>query len=108
MNKSNFVHAAFAVGFQLAVGLPAFVLWGWTLPTFGAGLFIVGFFVGVEWMQQINMNLLREYRPWPDVLSVRDILNGFKWSKLDRYLDCGLPAVAVTLIYLGAVYGNTI
>ena len=107
MNKSNFLHAAYAVGFQLAVGLAPFLIWKTTLPLVIAGAGAAGFFVGVEWMQQIRMNLALEGRPWPTTLTIMDNVRGFRWTSIDRYGDCGIPAIAVTLIYLGARYGNT-
>jgi len=97
MNKSNFIHAVAALAIQVALGAAAFYL-GVTYACWVSGALACGAFIGIEWMQQINMNLLREYRPWPDALSVRDVLRGFVWRSPDRYGDCGLPLVACSLL----------
>lgn len=84
-------HASAAVVVQLAVGL---ALGNWVL----GGAFMVGFFVGVEWMQQIRQNDDAGNSSWPAALSAREILMGFIWRDPDRYKDAGLPLVACLLI----------
>jgi len=97
MNKSNFVHGLGALGFQLAVGLPALALGYGPLPLLLAGAGASGFWVGVEWMQQVRVNLAAEGRPWPTVMSPMDALRGFRWTSADRYGDCGVAIALCSL-----------
>lgn len=91
--RSWFLHAAGALAAQVALGAPlAGAGVPWSLWATGAGA--VGFLVGVEWMQQVRVNLAGEGRPWPSRLSLGDVLAGFAWSNLDRYGDV-LPAAAL-------------
>ncbi len=91
--KSNIVHAIAALAIQLPFGLAGYAEIG--------GAVAVGFFIGVEWMQQIRINLAEQGRPWPTELTIEDIILGFYWTTLDRYLDVVFPIIAV----IGASYG---
>lgn len=92
MNKSHFIHAGYALLMQLP-----FLLFGYAWV--GAA-FAVGFFVGVEWMQQIRVHVAATGRDWPTKLDIYDIWMGFMWDNRDRYLDAGLPIVATVGVAL--------
>jgi len=97
MNKSNLLHVAAAVVIQLGFGaLPAYLGISWAL--WASAALATGFFIGVEWMQQVQINLILQQRPWPTKLSVKDILQGFAWKALDRYGDAGGPLLATALV----------
>ena len=91
MNKSNFIHAAYAVAFQAIFAL---VTGDWLI---GAAL-AIGFFVGVEWMQEIRIKLQGRGIRWPYPVSPRLAIEGFMGWGRDRYMDILFPLVAVMAV----------
>ncbi len=112
----NCKHGIAAAAFQLGVGFPlAFIVIG-VLWLFGyepdvrlvvritlcvTGLLAIGFFIGVEWMQQVRVDFDTDRRLWPSRLSLADIVNGFRWGRnRDRYHDAGWPIVFCSIVAL--------
>ena len=91
MNKSNFIHAGYAMVLQAIVG----ILTGDWLT--GAAL-ACGFFTGVEWMQEIRMKLHERRVRWPTRITPRLAIGGFMGWGRDRYLD--VPLIPCALLYL--------
>lgn len=91
MNKSNWIHALAALLIQ-----SPFAVFG--MADVGGAL-AVGILIGIEWMQQVRVNLSEANRPWPTKLSIKDIAYGMAWTNRDRYLDVGLGLIACSIIY---------
>ena len=83
-------HALYAVSFQVVFGL---LTGEWK----AGGALAVGFFVGVEWMQEIRMKMQERGIRWPAPVSPEFALEGFEGWGRDRYVDCVLPAIACYL-----------
>lgn len=88
--KSWLIHALAALLIQAPFAVAGYAWVG--------AAFAVGILVGIEWMQQVRINLSEQQRPWPDKLSVKDIAQGAAWTNMDRYLDVGLGLAACSLI----------
>ena len=94
MNRSNFIHAAAAVALQISLGaLPYAIGVDWAL--WASGAFAVGFFVGVEWMQELRV----QNPQWPQTkttpLGAMKAFTG--WSR-DRYWDFGAGLILCGIV----------
>lgn len=61
------------------------------------GIFMIGFFVGVEWMQEVRVQNLE----WPqESLDIKAIFAAFTGWSTDRYMDCGLSLIVCSIVIL--------
>ncbi len=101
MNTSNFVHAAFAVVFQVAIGC---ISDNWL----AGGMFAIGWFISREhasrqyhlagWVIGPGGKSIKEMEPWEG-------MDMTKWGK-DSTFDWLLATVAVSVVYVVARYGS--
>lgn len=87
MIKSAFVHAAFALLFQLAVGLST---GNWWAGAAGGALFFLGREHAQRQYQLAAGGSIKDLKPWEGM----DVV---KWSK-DHLLDLAVPAIAVIAV----------
>ena len=83
MNKTNFIHAAWAVAMQIIGTLLTGNVWA-------GALFAIGFYLGREHAQ-------KEYKYARDVTTLKWYAGFTDWSK-DNFYDVLTPLVAVSIV----------
>jgi hypothetical protein len=67
-------------------------------------LFVLGFSIGIEWMQQIRMLIEQSGKTWPAIPTLKQVVMAFVWKKQDRYFD--VVSFVFGAAALGVAYGS--
>ena len=100
MTKTDLIGYALHFVFGAVLSLP-FVIAGGFLS---AVCFVLGFAIGIEWMQQIRMLIEQAGKTWPSIPTLKQVIEAFIWKKADRYLD--VVSFVLGAVAVGVVYGT--